>query len=439
VDEVAVLLDAPATTETRYQIAKLGSFHHDKYGDFDITAAEVESWKANLTKLPGHKALIDLDHRSERAPRNSEAAGWVKGIDIEGEKVMADVEWTPIGESAVGEKRYQFFSPVYGPWRDEKGNEHSDTLVSVALTNKPALTGLPTISLASEERLLTALDAQLIVDEDTILDVSQAARNQAKKENNALPDGSYPIRNVKELHSAAVLAASKHGNYEAAKTLIRRRAKELGVSLTHLPGMTSRKEADSQPAMDLTGTILKALGVEDEAAQTKILDAAKADDFDEAKLLSAVADAKPVDEPKTLDQQAKDEGKVLLDADAFKALDAGAKAGAAAAKELAQQKFNSTFDKSVRKGRMLPAHKEKMEHFYALDAESTLKLLEEAPQIVNVKPTGGTVLEAEVPVPAGVDAQGFALDQKVRTKLKELGKPIEAYQEVWEMVMAEQG
>lgn len=59
---------------------------------------------------------------------------------------------------------------------------------------------------------------------------SAEERRKAADEGNALPDGSYPIRNAHELHSAAVLARSGHGNVAAAKRLIARRAKELGVA-----------------------------------------------------------------------------------------------------------------------------------------------------------------------------------------------------------------
>jgi hypothetical protein len=54
-------------------------------------------------------------------------------------------------------------------------------------------------------------------------------RRQAASEGNALSDGSYPIRNEHELHAAAILARSGHGDVEGAKRLISRRSKELGV------------------------------------------------------------------------------------------------------------------------------------------------------------------------------------------------------------------
>lgn len=65
---------------------------------------------------------------------------------------------------------------------------------------------------------------------------SAEERRQSAKEGNALPDGSYPIPDKKHLHSAAVLAASKHGNWQAAQRLIRKRARELGVDINSLPG-----------------------------------------------------------------------------------------------------------------------------------------------------------------------------------------------------------
>ena len=72
---------------------------------------------------------------------------------------------------------------------------------------------------------------------------SASERRQSAKEGEALPDGSYPIPDKKHLHSAAVLAASKHGNWKAAQALIRRRARELGVELSSLPGFGGEKVA----------------------------------------------------------------------------------------------------------------------------------------------------------------------------------------------------
>jgi hypothetical protein len=59
---------------------------------------------------------------------------------------------------------------------------------------------------------------------------SAADRKKHAEAGNALPDGSYPIPDKDALRRAAVLARSKHGNWQAARRLIARRAKELGVA-----------------------------------------------------------------------------------------------------------------------------------------------------------------------------------------------------------------
>lgn len=61
-------------------------------------------------------------------------------------------------------------------------------------------------------------------------DFSAADRRRLAAEHKALPDGSYPIENSEDLHNAAILARSGHGDVEGARALIARRAKELGVS-----------------------------------------------------------------------------------------------------------------------------------------------------------------------------------------------------------------
>jgi hypothetical protein len=61
-------------------------------------------------------------------------------------------------------------------------------------------------------------------------DFSTDERRRLARDHKALADGSYPIENEEDLHNAAVLARSGHGNVEAARRLIARRAEELGVS-----------------------------------------------------------------------------------------------------------------------------------------------------------------------------------------------------------------
>ena len=407
-----ILLDAPGTIASRIQVAKIGEFKHGKHGKLTITRDEIQDWQRNLAILPGHRAPIDLDHSSERdrATRNTEAAGWITGITLEGDTPMADVEWTPVGQKAIEEKRYLFFSPTFGTKNDEQGEPHENVLQGGALTNRPFL-NMPTITLASDERVSEWLDedhaARLrvrMLDGDlgelgvaliTLDDVPQAERDQAVKENNALPDGSYPIRNTKQLHAAAVLAASKHGNWQAAQKLIRRRAKELGVDVTTLPGFAKNapaKTLDSPAAMELKD-IATALGLDETSPLVIALDAIE----DETEQAAAIEAAKPKTvEPtqvKTLDEQAADEGKVVLDADEVQQLRRGATAGEAAMKQLHEQTFNTAFDKALGERKVVPAERENFEKLYELDDTLALTMLDSREPIMPNGPAGAPSLE----------------------------------------------
>jgi hypothetical protein len=86
-------------------------------------------------------------------------------------------------------------------------------------------------------------------------------RKKAVGAGHALPNGSYPIEDKKHLHSAAVLAASGHGDAAAAKALIRKRARELGVDVTTLPGFGGQKDEDGEKAAaSMLSLAAKALG-----------------------------------------------------------------------------------------------------------------------------------------------------------------------------------
>lgn len=454
-DHFSILLDAPATATSQVQIAKLGDYSDGRYGDFKITADDVAQWRENLARLPGGRALIDEDHKADQPQphRDTEADGWITGIELEDGEPVATCEWTPKGQKALEEKRYLFVSPVFGDYTDDSGTVYPQTLMGVSLTNKPFL-NMPTVQLASEDRLTSMmLDEEparlvhrLLLEGFTdtaslkvLAGVSAATRKEYAAKGWALADGSYPIGNTVELKAAAILCASKHGNYKAAEALIKRRAKDLGVDVTTLPGFAPAKKLEMPPAqkpavsdnrgsMELTADTLKALGIEDEAAQKVILELAAAEDADTLKVLEAIDAAKPTPKPepvapvepvKTLEQQAAESGKVLLDQAAVVKLTADAQAGREAKIELDANRFETAFEKAIDAGKAAPAQKPEYEELYELDKDRALKMLDNAPQIVGTTPKGHGVTEDELETPAGVDPQSHKLDQEVRKYILE--------------------
>lgn len=77
-------------------------------------------------------------------------------------------------------------------------------------------------------------------------DFTAEQRRDLAKKGHALPNGSYPIDTKDDLGPAVTLAQSGHGDTAAAKTLITRRAKELGAT-DQLPQEWNVTKEDDMP------------------------------------------------------------------------------------------------------------------------------------------------------------------------------------------------
>jgi ribosomal protein L37E len=85
-------------------------------------------------------------------------------------------------------------------------------------------------------------------------DIDTAARRRLAAEGKALPDGSYPIENAEDLGNAKILALSGHGDVPAARKLIARRARELGVPN---PLKDGKKKKGTAKAAHATPAVVK--------------------------------------------------------------------------------------------------------------------------------------------------------------------------------------
>lgn len=409
--DTRLLLDAPGEPRNRIQIAQLGEFDHSRYGKVSITADDIKQWQTNLQHLPGGRALIDLDHRADRMPRNTEAAGWITDISLDGDKAWGTVEWSDLGRKAITDKRYLFFSPSFGKFKNETGETYDNTLQGGALTNKPYLTRMATVSFAAPERVVEAFEREEDDGWVYTLDVSADERKLAAKEGNALPDGSYPIRNNAQLHAAAILAASGHGDVQGARKLITRRAKELGVDLKTLPGFDGQS-ADSRRAMaTVTENTLKLLDLPEdaddaavEAAVQKALDAATAPVVE------------PTEQVVTLEAEVKARDTRIMTLES--AVTKLEKLHDELNVERTEREFTATFDTAMRQGRVADAQRDEFRAFYTLDADKTTALLEKLPQVVRVVPSGWDNTrdnpENAIEPP---NTHGYQLDQQVKQYL----------------------
>lgn len=148
------------------------------------------------------------------------------------------------------------FNAVKDEWRDDAGNPSDKfngthrilreiKLIEISAVTKPAYKDT---SIMARDELLAEREALA----ERAASINTAGRKKLASKGHALPDGSYPIPDVSHLHAAAVLAASHHGNWQAAKALIRRRAKALGVDVNTLPGFGKKSGSRSEDAVPET-------------------------------------------------------------------------------------------------------------------------------------------------------------------------------------------
>lgn len=139
----AVPPDAPP----RIELIPTGSFRlADHRGEFELEdAAAVIA--ASLSSAPGGQLYIDFGHGIDGGgERRSSAAGWITGLDVEGDRIMASVDWTPEGEQALRNRAYRFISPVFMT-RGRKVMR----IDGAGLVNRPALPQLRQLASQQED------------------------------------------------------------------------------------------------------------------------------------------------------------------------------------------------------------------------------------------------------------------------------------------------
>lgn len=127
---------------------------------------------------------IDFDHGlDDGGTKDGRAAGWITGLKVIGEKIVASVQWTASGRAALEGKDYRFISPTFFV-NAAKNVTH---IVSAGLTNYPALTQLKILASSKENdtmpQWLKDLAAKLGMPDETDEEKITAAANAAVDQN----------------------------------------------------------------------------------------------------------------------------------------------------------------------------------------------------------------------------------------------------------------
>lgn len=227
----------------------------------------------------------------------------------------------------------------------------------------------------------------------------------------AMPDWNSLGKQLIEDRRYLYLSPSYHPHFKDEKGVDHGTAL-VGVGLTNRPFLSmatislskgvgefavEEPVSDSPSRMELSANILKALGLgEDVTDEQKVLDT-----------ITEMAKEPEAAEPKSLDDLAKAENKVVLDAAAVQDLVVKANKGEAAAKELDTMRFDTAWSLALDQGKAVPAQKDSFVKLYELDRETTLKMLDDLQPVVNITAVGSGGNSLSV---GGVTASEFALD-----------------------------
>lgn len=130
-----------------------------------LDRAHAETVVAASRQLLGSAdMLVDYDHQSvysatQGVGGQAKAAGWIKGLSVDGQGIWGDVDWTEAAESVLAAREYRYISPFFKVDRDTR---KVTRIVNAGLTNSPALE-LPAVASADHKEKPVTLIASAAI------------------------------------------------------------------------------------------------------------------------------------------------------------------------------------------------------------------------------------------------------------------------------------
>jgi hypothetical protein len=103
--------------------------------DLEITLEMLNDMVRHFkSDVYGQEIPVNLDHYG------GEAMGWFRDCRIEGDSLVASIEWTVVGREKLQNKLYKYVSIEFVPTLKAKdGKVYENVVVGLALTNNPAM------------------------------------------------------------------------------------------------------------------------------------------------------------------------------------------------------------------------------------------------------------------------------------------------------------
>lgn len=144
---------ADGETRSTETILRVVRFEDDFYGEVNISRELLTSMVRNFeSRVFGQDVAIDVSHMSHLG-----AAGFLRSLFMDGDRLRGEIEWTPFGLESVRERGFRYFSADFHEnWRHpETGTKHGPVLMGAAITTRPRVKNLDPIQ---PERLHLSYD-----------------------------------------------------------------------------------------------------------------------------------------------------------------------------------------------------------------------------------------------------------------------------------------
>jgi phage I-like protein len=154
----------PKKGEVVNVVGVVGEWNGHPSGSFRLTTTDLQKIIDNFNALK-RDIVVDYEHRTLSADE-APAAGWVKSLALEGDKLVAQIEWLDKAKTYINSGEYKYLSPVYefNSYDAKTGAPIGVTLHSVALTNSPFLDELGEVKANKNlegEQMSKELEAEL--------------------------------------------------------------------------------------------------------------------------------------------------------------------------------------------------------------------------------------------------------------------------------------
>lgn len=243
-------------------VTRTGEFSDPRYGKFSITPAMLAEMVKNFTgKAYGQDIFIDVAHKPENG-----AAGKVVALAVEGDRLRAKVEWTPMGVEAVRAKGYAYLSAEYHEnWRDnEAGNPHGCVLLGAGLVTRPCIKRLDPVQLSEADgESVLLLHPKLLNDLiSEVKDTMKKHLEELKKQLEAKGLSEAAIAAVISLAEKAMAGMTDDAQMKALCEAFAADAKKLTEG-----GPVTVNVAGGLTAADVAAAVAKQLAERDDAAK----------------------------------------------------------------------------------------------------------------------------------------------------------------------------